>query len=126
MAGEDDEVGRIVIRLVQSEDGERAIYEAYLAKPRSRRQEWLRSVLAAGFAAIQGEQKPLTVAPPPGRVSPPAVALQPAIAAAPVVAAAPATHASEAAHIAQATADVPESTSILKGFFTNSARSNGG
>lgn len=47
-----DEIERIVIRLDQSEPIERAIFERYQQKSRSRRQEWIREVLEAGFVAL--------------------------------------------------------------------------
>lgn len=51
---------RIVLRLDESMEFERLLAEAYRGKPRARRQEWIRSVLRAGFAVLSGHPTPVT------------------------------------------------------------------
>lgn len=119
MAEEGDDVGRIVIRLVRSEPAEQALLEAYLARPRSRRQEWLRSVLAAGFASLQG----MPVRAP---VAIPAPAMAPQAPRHPQVAAPPSIPLSPMTGSAGAPLEPEESPAVLKGFFTTSATSTGG
>lgn len=119
MADEGDEVGRIVIRLVQSEPAERDLYQAYLARPRSRRQEWLRAVLAAGFASLQGAPARAHVVSAVPTVNP--VAPQPMRVEAP-----PSIPLSAATSSTETSLEPEESAAVLKGFFSLPASPNGG
>lgn len=52
MGAPQDQIERIVVRLDLSEPIERAIFERYQQKSRSRRQEWIREVMESGFVAL--------------------------------------------------------------------------
>lgn len=123
---------KIVLRLNPDIPFERLLYERYEARPRSRRQEWLRAVLQAGIGVLDGyAATPAAVAATPSPAALPAPAPE-SVPPAPVAPARRRAAAASAQGPAQASTPVapadlssePESASaILKGggFFGESS-----
>lgn len=61
------DLDRIVLRIDESVDFERRLYAAYQSRSRSRRQEWFRSIVRAGFELVEGGMPAAPAAELPAR-----------------------------------------------------------